>query len=93
MFLMLFFFLGVYQDVINEYHCKLVQLRLEYGIHQVHEMCKRIGKSKQHNQILIQSVLGGEGSLRNVFQMDLDLVITQTKIDLGEDFSTDKLIK
>jgi hypothetical protein len=25
--------------------------------------------------------------------MDLDLMITQTKIDLGEDLSTDKLIK
>jgi hypothetical protein len=43
---MLFFTLGIEQDVINEDHDKLVQLRHEYGVHQVHEMCKSIGKSK-----------------------------------------------
>jgi hypothetical protein len=44
--LMLFFILGVYQDVFNEYHDKLVQLWHEYGIHQVHKMCRNIGESK-----------------------------------------------
>jgi hypothetical protein len=33
MLLMLFFILGVDQDVVNEYHDKLVQLRHEYGVH------------------------------------------------------------
>jgi hypothetical protein len=56
-------------------------------------MCRSIGESKQHNQILIQSIPGGECSLRNVFQMYLDLMITRMEIDLGEDFSTGKLIK
>jgi hypothetical protein len=93
MLLMLFFILGVDQDVINEYHDKLVQLWHEYGVYQVHKMCRSIGESKQHNQILIQPVPGRECSLRNVFWTDLDLLITQTKIDLGEDFSTGKLIK
>jgi hypothetical protein len=46
MLLILFFILGVDQDVINEYHDKLVQLRHEYGDHQVHEMCRSIGESK-----------------------------------------------
>jgi hypothetical protein len=50
---MLFFILGVDQDVINEDHDKLVQLRHEYGVHQVHEMCRSIGESKQHNQIFV----------------------------------------
>jgi hypothetical protein len=44
--LMLFFILGVDQDVVNEDHEKLVQLRHEYGVHQVHEMCRSIGESK-----------------------------------------------
>jgi hypothetical protein len=56
-------------------------------------MCKSIGESKRHNQILIQLIPGGEGSLRNVFWMDLNLMITRTEIDFGKDFSTDKLIK
>jgi Holliday junction resolvasome RuvABC ATP-dependent DNA helicase subunit len=47
---MLLFTLGVDQDVVNEYHDKLVQLRHEYGVHQVHEMCRSIGESKRHNK-------------------------------------------
>jgi hypothetical protein len=45
------------------------------------------------NQILIQPVPDGKYSLRNVFWMNLDLVIAQTEIDHGEDLSTDKLVK
>jgi hypothetical protein len=43
---MLLFTRGVDQDVINEDHDKLVQLWHEYGVHQVHEMCRSIGESK-----------------------------------------------
>jgi hypothetical protein len=93
MLLKLFFNLGVDQDVINEDHDKLVQLRHEYGVHQVHEMCRSIGESKRHNQILIQSIPGGEGSLRNIFRMDLDLMVTQMEIDIRKDLSSGKLIK
>jgi hypothetical protein len=75
MLLMLFFILGVDQDVINEYHDKLVQLWHEYGVHQVHEICRSIGESKRHNQILIQPIPGRECSLRNFFWTDLDLMI------------------
>jgi hypothetical protein len=73
---MLFFTLGIDQDVINKDHDKLVQLRHEHGVHQVHEMCMRIGESKKHNQILIQPVPGRESSLRDIFRTDLDLIIT-----------------
>jgi hypothetical protein len=45
----LFFTLGIDQDVINEDHDKLVQLRHEHGVHQIHEMCRSIGESKRHN--------------------------------------------
>jgi hypothetical protein len=34
---MLFFTHGIDQDVINKDHDKLVQLRHEHGVHQVHE--------------------------------------------------------
>jgi hypothetical protein len=43
---MLLFTLGIDQDVIIEYHDKLVQHRHEYGVHQVHEMCRSISESK-----------------------------------------------
>jgi hypothetical protein len=90
---MLLFILEVDQDVINEYHDELVQLRHEYGVHQVHEMCRSIGESKRHNQILVQLVPGRECSLRDVFWTDLDLMITRMKINLGEDLNTGKLIE
>jgi hypothetical protein len=44
--LMLFFTLGIDQDVIDEDNNKLVQLWHEYRVHQVHEMCRSIGESK-----------------------------------------------
>jgi hypothetical protein len=72
---MLLFTLVIDQDIINEDHDKLVQLRYEYRVHQVHEMCRSIGESKRNNQILIQPVPGTECSLMNVFWMDLDLMI------------------
>jgi hypothetical protein len=90
---MLFFTLRMDQDVINEDHEKLVQLRREHGVHQVHEMCRSIGESKWQNQILIQPVPGRESSLRDIFQTNLDLMITWMDINLGKDSYTDKLIK
>jgi hypothetical protein len=90
---MLFFALGIVQDVINEDDDKLVQLQHEYGVHQVYEMCRSIGESKRHNKILIQPIPGEESGLRNVFRIDLDFMITRMKIDLGKEFCTDKLIE
>jgi hypothetical protein len=88
MLLMFFLSLGVDQDVINEYHDELVLLWHEHRIHQVHEMCRSIGESKRHDQILIQPVPGGESNFRDVFQADHDLMITRLKVDLGENCST-----
>jgi hypothetical protein len=90
---MLLFTLGIDQDVVNENHDKLVQLRHKYGVHQVHEMCRSIGEPKRHNQILIQPVPRRESSLKNVFRVDLELMITRMKIDLRKDFCTGKLIE
>jgi hypothetical protein len=73
---MLFFILGIDQDVINEEHDKFVQLWHEYEVHQVYEMCRSIDESKRHNQILVQPVPGGDDSLRDIFRMHFDLMIT-----------------
>jgi hypothetical protein len=90
---MLFFILGVDQDVVNEDHDKLVQLRHEYRVHQVHKMCRSIGESKRHNQILIQHIPIRESSLRDIFRTDPNLMVTRTEIDLRKDLRTVKLIK
>jgi hypothetical protein len=64
---MYFLILRVDQDVINEYHEKLAQIRHEHRIPQVHEMCRSTSESKQHNQILIQLIPVRECSFRDVF--------------------------
>jgi hypothetical protein len=88
MLLMFLLILGIDQDVTNEYHNKLVHLRHEHRIHQVHKMCRSIGESKRHHQILIQPILGGECSLRDVLQTDLDLMLTKSEIYLRKNLST-----
>jgi hypothetical protein len=89
----LFFALGIDQDVVNEDNYKFVQLRHEYRVHQIPKMYRSIGEHKRYNQICIQLVPDGESSLRNIFRIDLDLMISRMKIDLGKYFRTGKLIK
>jgi hypothetical protein len=93
MLLLHFLIHGVDQDVISEDHDKLVQLRQEYRVPQVHEMCRSIGESKRHNQICIQPIPGGEGNPRDVFRTDLDLMVTRMEIDLQKYLCNGKLIK
>jgi hypothetical protein len=80
MLFMLFLTLGKDQDDVNEDHNKLVQLFHENRVHQVHEVSGDIGQTKGHYQILIEVVLSGERSPRDIFFMDLDLMIARTKV-------------
>jgi hypothetical protein len=82
MLFMLFLTLRKDQDVINEYHDKLVQLFHENRVHQAHEVSRGIGQTKGHHQILIETVSGGERSLWDIFFMDLSLMIARTKVNL-----------
>jgi hypothetical protein len=79
-----FFTLRKDQDVINEDHDKVVQLFHENRVHQVHEVSGGIGQTKGHHQILIETVSGGESSLRDIFFIDLNLMIARTEVNLGE---------
>jgi hypothetical protein len=88
MLLMISFSFGVDQNVVNEYHNKLIQLWHEHRVHQVHEMCGSISESKRYNQILIQPIPGGECGFRDIFQTDLDLMITRSEFYLGENLLT-----
>jgi hypothetical protein len=91
--LMLFLALRENQDVINEDRDKLVQLCHEYGVHQVHEVSGGVGQPEWHHKILIKTVLSGESSLRNVFLMDPELMITWSKINLWEHLCSNQLIE
>jgi hypothetical protein len=59
------FFLTFRKDqyIINEDHDKLVQFFHENRVHQVHEVRGGVGQTKEHHQILIETISGGESSL------------------------------
>jgi hypothetical protein len=90
---MLFLVLQIDQDVINEDHDNFVQLCHEYRVHQAHEVNGGVAQPKWHHQILIETVSSEESSLRNIFFMDLDLMITHSKIDLWEHLRANQLIE
>jgi hypothetical protein len=51
-----------------------------------------VGQPKRHHQILIEAISGTESSLEDIFFMDLDLMITLSKINLGEHLRSNQLI-
>jgi hypothetical protein len=66
---MFFFILGVDKYIVNEDHDKLVQLRHEYGVHQVHEIYRSIGGPNDitkyaYNPYLVKKVVLGMTSGR-----------------------------
>jgi hypothetical protein len=44
--LMLLLILGIYKNIINEYHHKLVEVVHEHTVHQVHEVSWRIRQTE-----------------------------------------------
>jgi hypothetical protein len=93
MFGMLLLIFGVDEDIIDKDHYEFVELRHKHGVHEVHEVGWGICETKGHHQELVESVTSGEGSFRNVTRSNFALVVTRTKIDLGENFGSSQLIK
>ena len=85
---MIFFILGVDQNIVNEYHDEFIQLRHEDLIHQVHKICWGVGKTKRHNQILIESISGRESCFWNITWLDFYLMVARTKINLRENLGS-----
>jgi hypothetical protein len=54
---MIFFTLGIDQDVVNEDNDKLAHLRHEYGVHQVHEMCRNNITKYSYNPYLVEKAV------------------------------------
>src|ERR1041385_5780722 len=90
---MLFFRLGIYQDIMNEHHHKLVEVLHENLVHEVHEISRGIGKSEGHHSVLEQTILGREGGLGDVRLSDLQLMISGPQINLGEDSGSVQLVE
>jgi hypothetical protein len=90
MFLLIF---GIDQNIIDKDHYELVKLHHEYGVHEVHEVGGGIGETKRQHQVLVETILSGQSSFRNVTRSNFDLMITRPKINLGENLSSSQLIE
>jgi hypothetical protein len=88
-----FSFFAVDEDIIDKDHYELVELHHKHGVHEVHEIGWGICETKGHHQKLVKTITSGESSFRNVTRSNFDLVVTRTKIDLGEKFGSSQLIK
>jgi hypothetical protein len=81
---MIFQIFGIDQNVINEYRYELVKFLHEDRVHEIHEVCWGIGKTKRHDQIFIEYISGGKGYFWNVTRPDLDLMISGAEVNLRE---------
>jgi hypothetical protein len=63
---MFFFIFGIDQNVINENHYEFIELRYEYGVHEIHEVGWGIRETEGHDQELVETITSGEGSFGNV---------------------------
>jgi hypothetical protein len=93
MFGMFFLIFGVDEDIIDKDHYEFVELRHKHRVHEVHEVGCGIRETKRHYQELVKTVTSGESGFRNVTRSNFDLMITRTKVDLGENFGSSQLIK
>jgi hypothetical protein len=93
MFFVLFFILSVDQYIIDEHYDKLVQILHKDLVHQIHKVGWGFSQSKIHYRILVQTIPQNEDSLRKVTLSYLQLILSQSNIDLRECTRIAELIK
>jgi hypothetical protein len=79
---MFFLVFGVDEDIIDKDDYEFVELRHKHEVHEVHELGWGIRETKRHYQELVKTITSGESGFRNVTRLNLDLMITRTKVDL-----------
>jgi hypothetical protein len=81
---MIFKIFGIDQNIVDKNHDKFIEFRHEDIVHEIHEICRCIGKTEGHNQIFIESISGGENYFRNITWPNLYLMIPRAKVNFGE---------
>jgi hypothetical protein len=88
MLCMIFESFGIDQNIIDKNHDEFIEFRHKDRVHEIHEICRCIGKTKGHNQIFIESIFGGEGGFRNIAWPNLYLMIPRAKVNFREYLSS-----
>jgi hypothetical protein len=92
MFGMFFLIFGIDKDIIDKDYYEFVELRHKHGVHEVHEVGWGIRETKGHYQELVKTITSEESGFRNVSRSNFDLMVTTTKVDLGENSGSSQLI-
>ena len=81
------------EDIIKEDRNEVLQVAIEYFIHQCLECGRSIIEAKGHDKKLKVAIICAKSHFRDIILMNLNLVIPRMEIQLGEKMSTMKLIK
>ena len=93
MILMLLLRLGVDQDVVNKDHKKLIQIGLEYPMHEIHECRWSIRQPERHHCELEIPIPRPKRCLRDISLPNSQPMIAGAKVYLGVDLRPFQLIK
>ena len=85
--------LGVDQDVVHKDHNKLIQIGLEYPMHEIHECCRGIRQPERHHCKLEMPIPHPKHCLRDICLPNSQLMKTNAKIYLGVDSRPFQLVK
>ena len=93
MILMLLLRLGVDQDVVNKYCNKLIQIGLEYPMHEIHECRWSIRQPERHHCELEMPIPRSKRCLRDISLPNSQLMVIGMKVYLRVDSRPSQLIK
>ena len=93
MFLVLLLIIGIYENVIQEYKNKLVQILDENTLHETYECHRCISKTKWHLYESIMTISCPKNTLVIVLLFYSHLMIAQSQFDLQKHFGSLHLIK
>ena len=90
---MVLLILGEDQDIIEIHQDEFIGIGVEDEIHHPREYWRSIDKAERHDSIFIRTKARSESCLGNIFFTNTNLMITHTKVKLGEYFSTLELLE
>src|SRR3954470_18790751 len=93
MYGMILLILGEDQNIIEIDQDEFIGVGVEDEIHQARECWRSIDKAERHDSIFIRTIACSECCLGNIFFTNANLMITHTKVKLGEHLSTFELLK
>ena len=90
---MILLILGEDQDIIEIHQNEFIGVGVEDKVHHARERWRSIDKAERHDSIFIRTKACSECCLGNIFFTNANLMITCTKVKLGEYFSTFELLE